>query len=305
MMKKVFITGAGGFIGLALVKRLLAYGIDVTVLLRQNSSMPKEVSEKIHIVRGNANDIGTLGIKGGYDVFYHLAWQGVNPEKRNDFDYQMKNVMMSAECVKAAASMNIPRFIILGSTMEYLYYGKPINSDAVPSTSNFYGAAKIAVHYACAELARQLGVGFIYAVATSVYGVGREDSNVIFYCMDKLLKGEKPSVTQLKQKWDYIHISDLSQALCAIGEKGKSGAFYTIGNGDNKPLSFYIETVRDIIDPALPLGIGEVPYSGGRVSSSCTDPEPLARDTGFRPSVRFEDGIAQVIAYYRKKTEGA
>lgn len=302
-MKKAFVTGAGGYIGTALIRFLLAQGIEVTVLVRNRDSLSGDLIEQVRIIEGDAADIVLLTEQLGndYEVFYHLAWHGVTPNLRNDLPVQMNNVTMSIECVKAAAALSVSRFIFLGSTMEYLYYGKPINEQAVPSSSNFYGATKIAAHYVCAELARQLGVGFIYAAVTSVYGVGREDNNVIFYVIDKLLKREKPSVTKLEQIWDYIHIDDLTGALHAIGEKGKAGAFYSLGKGENHPLSAYLEIVRDLIDPSLPLGIGEVPYASGQIPSSNIDLTSLERDTGFVPSISFREGIAPVIDFYKHK----
>jgi len=302
-MRRALVTGASGYIGIALIRKLVAKEIEVTALVRNPSSFPADLKEAVRIIEGDARDILSLteSIGSGIDAIYHLAWHGVSPELRNDFEVQLSNVAMSGECVKAAAVLGIPKFVFLGSAMEYMYDGRLINEDAVPSSSNFYGTAKISAHYMCAELARQLGVDFIYAVATSVYGVGREDNNVIFYVMDKLLKKEKPSVTKLEQKWDYIHINDLSDALYAIGQKGKAGAFYSLGYGANQPLSAYLEIVRDLIDPTLPLGIGEVPYAQGRIPSSCMDPTSLLRDTGFAPSISFRDGIAEVIDFYKQK----
>lgn len=302
-MQRVLMTGATGYIGGHLLRRLVAEGKTVAVLVRDANRLPEDLLPFLEVVEGDLDHIEALTgrFTGSYDAFYHLAWQGVTPQMRNDFDVQMQNIPNCVSCVRTAAALNIPRFIYPGSTMEYLYYGKPINAHAVPSCSNGYGAAKIAAHYLSEEMARQLGVGFLYAVTTSVYGVGREDGNVLFYVMEKLLKREKPSVTRLEQPWDYVHIDDLTGALLAIGERGRPGAFYAIGNGENRPLAEYLRLVRDLIDPALPLGIGEVPYAGGRVTSSCIDPTALREDTGFTPAIPFEEGMKEVIQYYKRK----
>ena len=302
-MRRVLMTGATGYIGGRLLRRLISEGIEVAVLARDRTRLPADLLPRLEVVEGGLDRIEALAgrFSGSYDVFYHLAWQGVAPEGRNDFDLQMQNIPACAACVRAAAALKIPRFVFPGSTMEYLYNGRPINALAVPSCANAYGAAKIAAHYLAEEQARQLGVGFLYAVATSVYGVGREDGNVLFYVMEKLMKREKPSVTKLEQPWDYIHIDDLTGALLAIGERGRPGAFYAIGNGENHPLAEYLKLVRDLIDPALPLGIGEIPYPGGRRPSSCIDPAALREDTGFVPAVSFEAGMREVVHYYRQK----
>ena len=88
-----------------------------------------------------------------------------------------------------------------------------------------------------------------------------------------------------------------------IATRGNGGAFYSVGHGDNQPLSRYIEQIRDLIDPTLPLGIGEIPYRDGRLPGSCIDLTSLKRDTGFEPSVPFEEGIREVIRSIRRENE--
>ncbi|MEO3947280.1 NAD(P)-dependent oxidoreductase [Gorillibacterium sp. CAU 1737] len=308
-MKRVFITGSTGFIGKTLTDYLLKRGVEVYALVRPETRLPMEWSDAVglRVVSGTLENMekSTESLAGlGFDAFYHLGWHGVEPTLRNEVDVQLTNVGYSVACVKAAAQIAAHKFIFTGSTMEYLFAGEPINASTVPSTSNHYGAAKIAAHYLCRQECLKLGVEFIYTAITSVYGPGREDSNVITYTIQKLLNLERPSVTKLEQRWDYIHIDDLTEALRLVGEMGKADGFYTIGNGDNLPLSDYLLLVRDIIDPSLPLGIGEIPYVEGKLPSSCTDPTTIQSDTGFTPKIPFREGIIPVIEYYRQKEGG-
>lgn len=72
---------------------------------------------------------------------------------------------------------------------------------------------------------------------------------------------------------------------------------YPIGSGNARPLREYIEIIRDEIDPNLPLGFGEVPYSDKQVMHLCADISDLQRDTGFEPEVGFREGIQNTIKY--------
>lgn len=95
--------------------------------------------------------------------------------------------------------------------------------------------------------------------------------------------------------WDYLYSKDAARALCLLGEKGRDGKIYCIGSGQARPLREYMEMLRNAIDPALPLGIGEIPYGEKQVMYLCADISDLTEDTGFTPEVGFEEGIRETI----------
>ena len=61
--------------------------------------------------------------------------------------------------------------------------------------------------------------------------------------------------------------------------------------------------LRDAIDPALPLGLGEVPYGPLQVMHLQADTSALQEDTGWRPATPFEEGIRETIEWVRKETK--
>lgn len=308
-MNKVLITGADGFIGRNLTARMLAKGIEVHVIVYPGHNIfegnhspllhvyPLDLHHILNHIKDFPKDI---------DVMYHFAWSGVKPELRNDLDVQIGNVSMTLDCMKLAIAIGIKKIVFPGSTNEYLYYGKPLNKDAVPSPNNAYGAAKIALRYLCSDFASRNNIEFVYTIIAGIYAADRRDNNVIFYTINKLLHKEKPSLTSLEQLWDYVYIDDVINALIAVGQKGKDGAVYAIGHGDNWPLRNYIEIIHKKIDPGLPLGIGEIPNTSDKLPSSCVDLQDLKRDTGFEPQIDFETGITFVIEKLREdmKMEG-
>ncbi len=305
-MLKVIVTGADGFLGRKITEKLLETGVIVYALVYPGNNPYEKCYEKRLIVKQlDVNQIMEHldEYSGDIDLMYHFAWAGVKPEMRNNLDVQMVNIHMALECLKFASQKGIKRVIMPGSTNEYLYYGRPINGNAVPSPSNAYGAVKVAAKYLCADYARQNGIEFIYAICTGIYSADRKDNNVIYYTIDKLLHNEKPSLTKLEQLWDYVYVDDVVDALIAIGERGVAGKTYAIGHGDNWELNNYIRIIHEMIDSNLPLGIGEIPYNSDVMPSSCIDLTDLKQDTGFVPRVDFEDGISRVIERVKKDLE--
>lgn len=301
-MKKVIITGANGFIGRHLLKRLLFENVEIFAIAR-NSILLDELSDgqnKIKWIIGDLYQEPELIIKelstgGGYDCCYHFAWTGVATSVKNNYDEQIKNITIGMNVLTICKEVKCNRIIFPGSTNEYLYYGKPLNKNAVPSPNNTYGAVKIALRYLGSDYAARNNIEFVYTIIAGIYAADRRDNNVIFYTIDKLLRGEKPLLTECKQLWDYVYVDDVIDALIAVGEKGKGGAVYAVGHGDNWELSNYIRIIHEKIDSSLPLGIGEIPYGSDKLPCSCIDLTDIENDTGFKPQVDFEEGITRVI----------
>lgn len=305
-MRTIVVTGATGFLGSHLVRYLSQYDYEIYAVVNPDSSRKTILSaiDRVHIAEGSLRDTDKLSVllPQNPDAFIHLAWAGVSPEQRSDAEMQLSNVPLSRNAVLLAADLHANKFIFPGSTLEYAYYGKPLNEKAVPSPLNPYGEAKLEAKKTCSKLCGELGISFIYPVISGIYSEDRTDNNVIFYTIRTLLNGERPELTKLEQLWDYVHVDDVVYALRLIVEKGRPGAFYAVGHGDNQPLWKYIFTIRDLIDPDLPLGIGAIPYPNGKIPCSCVDLEPLFQDTGYVPQVSFEEGITRVIEAVRSRS---
>lgn len=293
------VTGANGFIGTNLIKRLLLDNVHVYALIL-DSEKPNDVLENslVTVIHCNLEQgkMESIDIPDNIEVLYHFAWIGVKPDDRKKIDMQYRNIQLTWNCMKLARQKKIKRFVMPGSTNEYLYSGTVINEKCIPSPRDAYGSVKVSLRYLAKQYAADNGIDFIYAVISGVYSEQRRDNNVISYTVGKLLKKESPSLTKLEQRWDYVHIDDAVEALFLIGKKGRNGKVYVIGHGDNQPLSEYIKTISRIIDPEIPLGIGMIPYSGIEMPMSCVDISDLQNDTGYKPKVTFEDGILRMIA---------
>lgn len=235
------------------------------------------------------------------DLLYHLAWVGVDTNLKNYEEMQLKNIDYSLKMLKLADKLKVKKIIYPGSVSEYAYNDKLLSGFDVPSPTDFYSASKVAVHYICDLYARQHNLNFVWALISSVYGPGREDNNLITYTIKSLLNSEVPSFTKLEQRWDYIYIEDLIDALYKIGESYNCSNIYPIGSGEDRTLFEYVEIIRNIINRNLKLGIGKLPYKSNRIDNSIVDIERLEKDTGFRALYPFEIGIEITIEYFKQK----
>lgn len=98
-MKKVIVTGANGFIGSSLIKKLLANKVEVIAVDISFSGNRLPESDLITRIESSVDKTLVNKIpKGEYDAFYHLAWRGVNGVEKADPSVQLSNIQMAVDC---------------------------------------------------------------------------------------------------------------------------------------------------------------------------------------------------------------
>ena len=303
-VRKVILTGATGFVGKWLIKTLLEADVDVTVIVRNKNRVDAKVLDKIHIYECEYYNYQTLEIAvQKYDVFFHLAWEGVTSKDKDNLDIQKTNIDMSVNALLLAKRLECEKFIATGTVAEYAYCERIMDFSQKQTPNDIYAAMKVSVYNISNVLSRKIGIHFIWTVLPSTFGEGRNNDNIITYTITKLLKGEKPLYGDLEQLWDFLYVKEVARALWLIGENGNGDKIYGIGSGQYRQLKDYIYTIRDIINPDLELGIGELPQMSHKAYSSCVGIYDLMKDTNFQVEIGFEQGIKNTIKYYKNEME--
>ncbi len=307
-MKRAIITGATGFIGSWLALELLKHNYEIVLIVRNKKKLLSQIisSNNCMIIEKEIDDITKEDFDKkvvSYDMFFHLAWAGVDPTYKNDAHCQIKNILMSMSALNLCKTLNCNRFLVTGTVAEYVFSDGNIDVSSRESPNDIYGAAKVSVHHFLEVHARQLGQAFNWIIIPSTYGERREDNNILTYTIKELLRGNIPTYGNLEQMWDFLYVGEVVKAIRLIGEKGKTNKTYGIGSGEHNPLRYYIEKIRDIINPELKLEIGILKEMSQRTYSSCVDIQSLVNDTGFVPGISFEKGIRKAILYYKKELE--
>lgn len=301
-MKNILITGAGSMIGNALTEFALSKGAAVTALLRHGSEKLSHIKNKdLDIIYCDLSELEGLQLLKKHDVFFHLGWASTFGEERNDTLTQVKNIEYTLKAVELAKRAGCEAFVSVGSQAEYGVSEVPLNSDTKTDPQSGYGIAKYAAGKLSRIMCSQNDIRHCHARVLSVYGERDRDATLISNCIDSMLSGVSPSLTGCEQMWDYIHADDAARALYLIGEKGKDGAVYTVGSGECRPLREYVEIIKKETDFSGQPKYFDRPYADGQVMYLCADIRELSRDTGFMPSIPFEDGIRRTIAFRKDR----
>lgn len=305
-MKRVIITGGTGAIGIALIRQLIEQQIQVAVVYHKSSKRIQRIpnSSYVDLVACDIENISHLPqmLTGNYEIFYHLAWADTFGEGRNNIDSQMHNIEYTLAAVEAAAKLGCKRFIGAGSQAEYGRFEGSLNAMTPTFPENGYGIAKLCAGQLSRIRCKQLGMEHIWTRILSIYGPFDGEKTMISTVIRRLLKGESPSCTRGEQLWDYLYAKDAGTALYLLGEKGKDQKIYCVGSGAARPLKDYICCIRDIINPDLQIGFGEIPYGEKQVMHLCADIDELTADTGFLPQYSFREGIKETIEWIKGET---
>jgi nucleoside-diphosphate-sugar epimerase len=300
-MKIALITGPTGVLGSALTRKMAKEGIETYVVCHPGSKRTKNIinSPYIHKIECDLDNIKDLPklIGKSCDVFFHLAWLGTqNNNNRLNMYMQNTNVKYTLDAVEAAHALQCKVFVGAGSQAEYGRIDGIIHPDSITKPISGYGMAKLCAGQMTRTMCKEYGIRHIWPRVVSTFGPNDAPKTLISVVIDKLLAGEKPSLTAGEQIWDYLYSDDAADAFYRMALKGKDGAVYVLGSGQTKPLKEFMKIIRDSINPTLPLGIGEIPYLKDQAMHLEADVRTLTADTGWKPSTSFQKGIETLIA---------
>lgn len=296
---RVLVTGAGGFLGSHVAAELVARGHRVAALVRPSSAPWRldPLAGRIDILRGDLADGPALaGLLAAVrpEAVVHLAWGGVGNAARND-PAQARNIAATLDLAAAAADAGARVFLGAGSQAEYGPKDHVIREEDATLPTTLYGHAKLAAGLMAGQLAAARGLRFAWLRVFSTYGPGDNPGWLISDLIAKLRRGERMALTPGAQRWGFLHARDAAAAFrVVLDDEGASGVF-NLGSPDAPPLRETITMLRDLVDPRVPLGFGDVPYRPDQVMRLEADVGRLAA-LGWAPRIALADGLAETVA---------
>lgn len=302
-MKRAIVTGAGGFIGGALVRELSARGIQVLAMVREGRK-PEGLGE-LPGVEVVGWDMARLPerLDSSADVFFHLAWQGAYGQSRADCGLQLLNAKWTIDAVNVAHAVGCRRFVGAGTLAELEAINYTPLDGSMPNPASGYGVAKIAAHYMSKAECSRLGMEHLWAYIPNTYGPGNCTPSFINMAVRTMLAGQPGDFTTGTHMYDFVYVDDTVRGLYCIGSRGKPNYSYYIGSMQARPLRSFVQMIRDEIDPLIRPNFGALPFHGVPHEASVFDCSKLMADTGYCPQVPFERGIQKTIVWLRQNLD--
>lgn len=323
-MSRIVVTGAGGFLGGCLVRRLAAAGHEVTALGRSASLAgsfdDKRIASGVCDLSDSAS-LSLLDVPGGIDAVVHCAGLSSNWGPRRDF--QRHNVMATANLLDQVRKWEAPHFVYVSSSSVYFRFRDQLDVSEdlpLPAPVNDYAWSKVAAEK-LVQSARDVATTIVRP--RGIYGRG--DKALLPRLLRAAAAGPIPSFDRGRTVIDLTHVEDVAAAIsCILDRPGKAaGAIYNVSGGE-------AVSIRDIITRSAAFaGIAvrwrEVPwplayaairaiegfhrafrpdveprvtaYSAGLLAFSQTlDLSAIHRAIGWRPKISFDEGLRRTFS---------
>lgn len=299
---RVLLTGAAGFLGAHMARRLVQEGCQVTCLVRAGSDLGRlaDVRDRVQFVTGDLLDgEGTARVVGQVqpELCLHLAWYaepGVYLHSPANVEYIGATLRLAQQLAAAGCR----RLVAAGTVAEYdPDYG--YLSEATPARPvTLYAASKVATQIALARLAEQIGLAAAWARIFYIYGPGEHPKRFVPDVITTLLRGEPTRTTLGEQVRDYLHAADVAAALWAVAQSELTGVV-NIGSGQPVTNRQMVLKLGELTGRPELVRFGDLPYRPGDPMFVCADVRRLRQNTGWQPAYDLESGLRQTVDWWR------
>ena len=298
-MQTIVVTGATGFIGKAVTKKLLQQGKKVYAIGTNEEKLShlKQYGDVITI-KATFEDYKNLHtqIDDNIDVFYHFAWNGVFGEAFKDYELQLLNTKYSCDALCLAKNIGAKKFVLAGTNNEFEVQKYMTEEYFEPRFTCIYGTAKLATEMICKTLAYNYGIEYNTGLIAMVYGEGNNSRMLPNVLIESLINNQRPKLVEGNNKYDMVYIDDVAEAFCKIGEKGRHMKSYYIGNRNVKTFKELVTNIKDVLNPEMQLKFGEFNDTIG-LDYSLIDVDALYNDTGFECKADFKESILKTAKW--------
>jgi nucleoside-diphosphate-sugar epimerase len=304
------VTGGAGFVGANLVRRMIADGHDVHLILtpgRDYWRLGKDAAPYVphHLDLADQPAVVSLLAVVRPEWIFHLATFGAYPNQ-NDFDRALRtNVIATASFVQAAMKQGFESLVVAGTSSEYGTKQEPPRESAGLDPLSYYAATKAAATILCRQLATAYAANLVILRLYSVYGPFEEPTRLIPSIVRESWSGRLPPLVDPASAHDFVFVADIVDAFVRCAEQGDHvpGAIYNTGTGIQVTLREVVDVARKVLHLKAEPDWGSMPPRPWDTSVWRSDSSSLREVTGWRPRHTFREGFERTAAWFDERPD--
>jgi UDP-glucose 4-epimerase len=314
-MAKAIVTGAAGFIGSNLLKRLLEDGYSVLGIDSFEDYYPRWIKEKnlaglkqypqFKFVEDSLLELDLKYMVKDIDYVFHQAAQaGVRGSFGQFFSiYVRNNILATQRLLEASKDSRIKKFIFASSSS---IYGNtpalPAKEESILMPYSPYGVTKMASEQLVKVYNDNFGVPSVSLRYFTVYGHGQRPDMAFHKFMKAILEGKTITVYgDGKQTRDFTCVSDIVSANM-LAMNAPAGMVFNVGGGSRIGLIRVIDMIGSLmkVKPKIDFQSSQK----GDVKDTSADLTRAKEKLGYVPKVSLEQGLLQEIEYIKQLYSG-
>lgn len=305
-MKRAVVTGATGFVGANLARRLVRDGHEVHLLVRPGFRAWRvdEIRAEIHLHPVDLGDAGALRdlVRNiAPDWIFHLAAHGAYPTETDLDQIVQTNLIGTMNLVRAALAVGFEAFVNTGSSSEYGFKGHAPPETEWLDPNSYYAVTKASGTLFCRFTARSHGVRLPTLRLYSVYGPYEEPTRLIPALLVHGLDGRLPPLAHPETARDFTYVDDVVDAflLAATRRDPEPGAVFNIGSGVQTTLREVVEIARRVMQLDAEAEWSSLPARSWDTTVWVAENAKARRELGWKPRHSVECGFRLTLDWLR------
>lgn len=305
--KICLVTGAAGFVGSHLARRLLAEGCRVIGVdlftdyysrkLKENNVVDLQKNVQFTLIRQDIVDLDDDRLEGVQWIFHQAAQAGVRASWGDEFaHYTHHNILGTQRLLEWARHRGIEKFVYASSSSVYGNSAKlPMHEEDLPRPMSPYGVTKLAAEHLCNLYHQNFSVPTISLRYFTVYGPGQRPDMAFHRFIRAILEGEELVIYGSgDQTRDFTFIDDIVDAnLLAALKQGGDGRVYNIGGGCRISVNGVLEIIGRLSGKQVK--VRHEPVQAGDPPHTYADTARAGEELGYSPQTSLEEGLSIML----------
>lgn len=315
-MVKFLVTGGAGFIGSEIVRQLLGRGHTVRVvdnLSKKDASVdPRADFQKIDLTDRELTKkafqdvdicINTAAKIGGIGYFHKFPATILS-----------ENNKIYSSTFEAAAQNKLKRIVYISSSMVFesatTFPSKEEDIEKIPPPVSAYGFSKLSGEWYCHAFWDEYKLPFSICRPFNAYGINEFPEREVGYAhvipdlVRKILEGQYPleMLGDGKQTRCFTHVRDIARGIIEVAQnpKGENQDF-NIGTENETPMLDLAQKIWEVMEEGRPFKVKFVKGFKYDIRRRVPSTQKAMKLIGFKPEVKFEDGLKEVVNWLKEQ----